>query len=270
MGNLEVLVLASGSKGNAAVVRNMATGKGVLLDCGICKRDFMQRCDQFGFDPANLEAVFITHEHGDHTKGLGVVLRGLAKMGVHPRLYSSAAVRRASKPVEEACELADYRAFTEGDCLSEAGLEVHTFATSHDSVESYGFRIECNGDVLGWMTDTGIVMPQAHEALQGARILGIESNHDVDMLKTGPYPWVLKQRVGGDHGHLSNDQCVEEVESLLHPGLEQIACMHISENNNTYTLPARALQDMLDAQGHDAEVVSALQYSAIRCVGNGE
>lgn len=265
MGNLEVLVLASGSKGNAAVVRNTATGAGVLLDCGICKRDFMTRCDQFGFDPARLEAVFVTHEHGDHTKGLGVVLRGLAKMGVHPRLYSSDAVRKASKPVTEACEITDFRSFREGDSISAAGLQVHTFVTSHDSVESYGFRIECDGDALGWMTDTGIVMPQAHEALNGVRILGIESNHDVDMLRNGPYPWVLKERVGGDHGHLSNDQCVSEVESLLHSGLEQIACLHISENNNTYTQPVRALQEMLDRECHGAAVVSALQHGAIRC-----
>ncbi len=265
MGNLELLVLASGSKGNAAIVRNVTTGSGVLIDCGICKRDFMDRCKQFDFNPANLEAVFISHEHGDHTKGLGVVMRGLAKLDARPPLYSSAAVRNASQPINEACETVDHKLFRAGDCISAAGMQVHTFATSHDSVESFGFRIECDGDVLGWMTDTGIVLPGAHEALQGARILGIESNHDVDMLRTGPYPWVLKQRVGGELGHLSNSQCADEVRSLLHPSLEQIACLHISENNNTYTLPKRALQSMLEEEGHTATVVSALQHGAIRC-----
>ena len=139
-------------------------------------------------------------------------------------------------------------------------MQVHVFPTSHDCSESFGFRVECDGDVLGWMTDSGVVTPQAHEALYGVRILGIESNHDVEMLRTGPYPWPLKQRIGGELGHLSNEQCVGELQSLLHSGLEQIACLHISENNNTYGLPRRTVQLLLDAEGHSAQVVSALQH----------
>ena len=84
---LALHVLASGSSGNAAVVENVVTGAGVLIDCGICKRDFLSRCDQAGFDPARIEAAFVTHEHGDHVKGLGVVLRGLAKLGCQPPIY---------------------------------------------------------------------------------------------------------------------------------------------------------------------------------------
>lgn len=264
MGRMELLVLASGSKGNAAVVRNIDTGAGILLDCGICKRDFMDRCRQFDFDPAKLEAVFVTHEHTDHTKGLGVVLRGLAKAGSHPVLLSSNEVRKASKPIEEACRITDFEGYRNEDCVSAAGMQVHVFQTSHDSVESFGFRIECDGDVIGWITDTGVVTQQAHEALQGTRVLGIEGNHDPEMLRTGPYPWVLKQRVGGDHGHLSNDQCVEEVRSLLHCNLQQVICLHISENNNTYALPKKAVEEMLAAEGHPAQVASALQHGAIR------
>ena len=86
---LKLHVLASGSKGNAAIVENAETGEGVLIDCGICKRDFLTRCDEAGFDPARIQAVLITHEHGDHTKGLGVVLRGLEKLGRAPLVYAN-------------------------------------------------------------------------------------------------------------------------------------------------------------------------------------
>lgn len=93
---LKLHVLASGSKGNAAIVENATTGAGMLIDCGICKRDFLERCDEAGFDPARIDAVLITHEHGDHTKGLGVVLRGLAKLGCAPTVYVNQACIDAS------------------------------------------------------------------------------------------------------------------------------------------------------------------------------
>lgn len=308
MRNLDLLVLASGSRGNAAVVRNAATGRCVLIDCGICKRDFLARCRDLGIDPTSIETIFISHEHIDHTKGLGVVLRSLAKEGVHPVLCASEAVRNASSQVREVCglvgegapkaavsgshaggrahasaagfadadamlgeadALVPYRPFRAGDVISAAGMQVHAFPTSHDCSESFGFRVECDGDALGWMTDSGIVTPQAHEALSNVRVLGIESNHDLEMLRVGPYPWSLKQRVGGEFGHLSNDQCLNEVASLLHPNLEQIACLHISENNNTYGLPRRTVEQLLRREDHPATVVSACQHAGCAVFANG-
>ena len=263
---LELVVIASGSKGNAAVVRDRATGRAVLVDCGACKRDFFAGCDAFGVDPAQIEAVLITHEHTDHTKGLGVVMRGLAKLDLHPPVYASRAVRRASSPLAEIEPLAEQRAFAAGDALTLAGMQVHAFATSHDSVESYGFRFEAGdagGDALGYMTDTGIVTGAAHEALEGVRLLAIEGNHDEKMLAEGLYPWHLKQRIAGEGGHLSNAQCAAEVRTLLHDGLEHIAVMHISENNNTYGIPVRELQTMLEREGHPAIVQAAFQKRPI-------
>ena len=105
---LKLHILASGSRGNATVVENAATGRGVLIDCGICKRDFFARCDEAGFDPAKLDAVLITHEHGDHTKGIGVTMRGLAKLGRRPAIYAAPATLQASKhlqDIEETCEI---------------------------------------------------------------------------------------------------------------------------------------------------------------------
>ena len=264
---LDLLVLASGSKGNASIVVDRASGRALLIDCGICKRDFLERCFQLGFDPARIEAILITHEHTDHTKGLGVVLRGLAKRGVHPVLYASSLVRSASTNIQQVEELCDQRTFCAGDALSLAGMQVFPFHTSHDAAESFGFRVETSGaganDVLGFMTDTGIVTGEAHEALTGARILAVECNHDEKMLRDGPYPWVLKQRIASADGHLSNAQGADEVLGLLHGGLEHVIAMHISENNNTYGIPVRTLKALLEHEGHDATVQAALQHGPV-------
>lgn len=273
---LRLHVLASGSKGNAAVVENAATGRGILIDCGICKRDFFARCDQAGFDPARLDAILITHDHTDHTKGLGVVTRGLARKGIHLPLYTSAAVRNASSDLASAVEggLVDFRSFAVGDALSLAGCQVHVLPSSHDAAASFGFRVEApdlapssggetesgrRTDVLAYLTDSGVVTPECHEGMVGARLLALESNHDPRMLQNGPYPYYLKQRVASDVGHLSNDQSAAELVSLLHDGLEQVVAMHVSENNNTYRLPLDVLRGALAQQGHDAQVSVAYQ-----------
>lgn len=258
-------VLASGSKGNAAIVENVATGEGILIDCGICKRDFLSRCDEAGFDLRRLRGVLITHEHTDHTKGLGVVYRGLVKLGVHPTLFTGQAVRNASRDIGALLEqdLCDVRAFAADDTLSLAGFAIYAFATSHDAVQSFGFRIECGGDAIGYVTDTGVVTPQAHEALGGCRLLAIEANHDRTMLAEGPYPYPLKRRIASERGHLSNEQAAEELASLLHDGLTAVVAMHVSENNNDYELPVATLRKALACEGHGAAVHVARQRSLV-------
>lgn len=258
-GGLRLHVLASGSRGNAAIVENTVTGAGVLVDCGICKRDFLARCDEAGFDPAKLAAILVTHDHTDHTKGVGVVLRGLAKQGVEPTVYVDDAVRAASKEIESVEDACDLRALPIGGMLSVAGMAVHVFGTSHDAASSSGFRFEGGDDAVGFMTDTGRVTGAAHEALTNVRILALESNHDVQMLADGPYPYPVKRRVGSDAGHLSNDQAAAELETLLSDRLEQVVAMHISQNNNTYRLPVDALAAACARMSHGARVQAAYQ-----------
>lgn len=262
--DLRLHVLASGSRGNAAIVENAATGAGVLVDCGICKRDFFTRCAEAGFDPAQLAAVVVTHDHTDHTKGLGVVLRGLAKQGIEPVVYADAAVRTASKELGDIEGASDVRSLVFGDMLSLAGMAVHVFPTSHDAASSCGFRFESNyGDVVGFMTDTGIVTGEAHEALSGVRILALESNHDIQMLEEGPYPYPVKRRVRSDFGHLSNVQAANELEALLSSNLEHVVAMHISQNNNSYRLPAETLRGVTTRVGHGALVQVAYQTRVV-------
>ena len=251
---LKLHVLASGSRGNAAVVENDRTGEGVLVDCGICKRAFFEAAEAVGFDVAGLRAVVVTHDHSDHVKGLDVVLRGLAKAGVRPAVYAHREVISASAALREAVASVDapQHTFEAGDELGLAGMVVRPFPTSHDAAASFGFRFEeaapsavpgqaSSCDALGYMTDTGVVTEEAWEALAGVRLLALESNHDARMLATGPYPYPLKQRIASERGHLSNEQAAEALVRLAHEGLAQVAAMHVSQENNTYRLPRETL-----------------------------
>lgn len=258
-GILRIHVLASGSKGNATLVEDTRTGEGVLIDAGICKRDVISRSQEAGFDLAKLKAVLITHEHSDHVKGLGVLYRELAKRKLEVPLYVNEDCLQNSNTIREASELTGVERFQEGSQLSLAGMQIAPFATSHDAAGSFGFRFWDGKDALGFMTDTGVVTDSAHEALDGCRILAIEANHDLRMIATGPYPYHLQQRVGSELGHLSNGQSAQELLSLLHPKLEQVIAMHISENNNTYRLPVQELRNVVDQVGHSACVVCAYQ-----------
>lgn len=258
-GALRIHVLASGSKGNAAIVEDARTGEGVLIDAGICKRDVLTRSVEAGFDLNNLKAVLITHEHSDHVKGLGVLYREFSKRSLEVPLFVNECSMENSKAIQEACSLTDTMFFEEGDQLSLAGMQIWPFATSHDSARSFGFRFWDGSDSLGFMTDTGVVTDAAHDSLRGCRILAIEANHDSRMLENGPYPYHLQQRVASELGHLSNGQSAAELLRLLHPGLEQVIAMHISENNNTYRLPVEELLSVVSREGHDACVVCSYQ-----------
>ncbi len=256
-------VLASGSSGNASVVEDMCTGKGVLIDCGISKRAFLEGCAATGFDPSGLEAVVVTHEHADHVKGLGVVLRGLSKMGCRPPLYAHAACIEASRSLSDLLADFDVRAFSDGDQISAAGMSAHPFRTSHDASASFGFRFECDGDALGFATDTGMVSAQAREALGGVRILGLEANHELKMLDAAEYPAYVKKRIAFDRGHLNNDQSASELRRLLGTRLEAVAALHVSENANTYRAAREALSSVVEQEGHTASVQVGFQRRPI-------
>lgn len=288
---LALHVLASGSSGNAAVIENTATGAGVLIDCGICKRDFLNRCDEAGFDPGRIQAMFVTHEHADHVKGLGVVLRGLAKIGDVPPVFAAGACTTNSSALSKVAEAFDVRELTTACALADsqgmtsagfdgamphaavagtveaagmhtagpgaieaAGMRIVPFATSHDAAASFGFRIEdvADDDAIGYLTDSGIVTAQAHAALRDVRILALESNHDPKMLAAGPYPYVIKQRIASNSGHLSNDQAAAELGTLVAESRaagqrlpQTVVAMHVSQNNNDYSLARRTLEAAL-------------------------
>jgi phosphoribosyl 1,2-cyclic phosphodiesterase len=254
-------VLGSGSKGNAAVVE---TGNGALLiDCGLNCKTLLARCEQAGFNTANIKAAIITHEHSDHIGGLGVCLRGLRKRGIDFPVYVTAAAREGNATLGALARDFDLRTFAVGEELEVAGtLTVTTFSTSHDALDPLGMRIRTARHTLGYLTDTGYLTQQAAATLAGCELLALESNHDERMLACGPYPAFLKARVGGERGHLSNAQAAAALGQLLDGQLGQVVGMHLSEKNNEPHLPLQALQGVLDAQRHPARVAVAAQHMA--------
>lgn len=257
-------ILASGSKGNAAIVEDTSTGMGVLIDCGISGKALIERSEQCGFDPCKLQAVLITHEHTDHISGLGVCLRKLAKSGVNPTVFAQQASIDGSNTLRELASNHDFRTFkaTE-DNFVLAGMRITPFPTSHDAMGSCGFRFETETDALGFMTDTGIVTGEAHEALRDVRLLGLESNHDPAMLRTCAYPAYVKARIAGDGGHLSNEQSAAELAELLSDKLEHVAALHISQNSNDYRMPGETLRAAVTRASHPANVHVAYQSKPI-------
>ena len=258
---LRLHVIASGSKGNAAIVEDADSGACLLVDCGVCAREFFAGCETSGIDVSRLRALLVTHEHTDHTKGLGVVLRGLRKRGIELPVYANPATKAASPELTALTDAFAFEDMAPGIPLAFDGIEVVPFRTSHDAASSCGFRFEAGADALGYLTDSGVVTPEAHDALTRVRILALEANHDPHMLAVGPYPAWLKERVGGEFGHLSNYQAADELDRLRWSGLEQVIAMHISENNNTYLLPPAVLQEAVDAE--TVQVRSAFQHRPV-------
>lgn len=266
---LRLHVLASGSKGNAAIVEDDGCAGSVLIDCGICKRDLLTSCEAANVRPETITDILITHDHADHTKGLGVCARALSKLGACVRVRTSRAIREASAPLEEALEAEGitFEPFRAGDALTLGSMQVHPFPTSHDAAESFGFRVECGRDALAYLTDTGRVTPEAHEALQYVRLLALEANHDAQMLREGPYPYAIKRRIASDAGHLSNAQAAAELEELLSSlgagMLEAVVAMHVSQENNLYSLAQGTLAEVLERYGHTARAQVARQRTPV-------
>lgn len=255
-------VLASGSKGNASIVESAQSGVGILIDCGITRKRFLEGCDEVGFDPANLQAILVTHEHSDHVKGFGVVSRALAKKGIYPKIYVSPASQMKAPIFNELADGFTCVPYNAQAILTFDDITVYPLATSHDAAASFGFRFESGGDSLGYVTDTGYLPPATLAALKQVRVLALESNHDKRMLEEGPYPRSIKDRIASQKGHLSNDQAAQALEMLLSDTLEEVIAMHVSEINNTYRHPKESLQAVLDAHQHKARVLVAYQNRA--------
>ena len=249
---IHLYLLASGSKGNAAVVEGPEGS--VLVDCGISRKELRRRAGLVDCDLGRVRAILVTHEHSDHVGGLPVICKHF-----DGPVYATAGTASCTRLAPF-----DVTAVRHGCTLSLAGMRIQAFPLSHDVADPMAFRFEVPGDdgprdAVGWATDTGVLTDEARRALRGCRTLGIETNHDPDMLAHGPYPYYLKARVGGSHGHLSNVQAAEALPDLVTSRTETVVGMHVSEKNNRPELAIRTLSEALEAMGRTPRVRVASQ-----------
>lgn len=247
-----MVVLGSGSAGNATVISDGTTS--VLVDCGFSALEISKRLSACGIAGGSISAILVTHEHSDHVRGIDVFCRRHAP---DCEVWATAGTTRAS-----ALDAGLTRVAKAGEAVTLGSLTVIPFATSHDAAEPVGYRIESGGAAVGVATDTGVVTREAHEALSGCSIIGIESNHDERMLETGPYPAYLKRRIRSNTGHLSNSAAAEAIERLAHDGLLQVFALHRSRTNNTKDLAAAQLERGLARLGLRVPVTVAGQSVA--------
>lgn len=234
-GRLSFASLGSGSKGNATLVSDGETH--LLVDCGFTLRETERRLARLGLHPRRLDALLVTHEHGDHVRGVGPLARRHG-MPVYltPGTWLSGRLG----------ELPRRHWITPQARFAVKGLTIDPVTVPHDAREPVQFRIAVGERRLGLLTDLG--HPSAHvvEAFAGCDGLVLECNHDPRMLAEGPYPASLKRRVGGDWGHLANGQAAWLLQRLGLDRLQRIVCSHLSEHNNRPELALEALVPLLD------------------------
>jgi len=218
-----IVNLASGSKGNATCV--LSGIGGVLVDCGLSRRETLRRLATAGIPPAAIGAILLTHEHTDHVRGAARVASALDV----PLWMTAGTARRSGLGARPTT-----RVVVPGESLAVAGLRVLPLATSHNAADSCAYRLDGPHGAALLVTDLGTADNLPGTILTGLDVLYVEANHDPDLLRDGPYPAFLKRRIAGPRGHLNNRQCGELVRLArrLSPGLHTVALAHLSEQNN--------------------------------------
>ena len=233
--NFEVDVIASGSKGNATLIR--VGGTAILIDAGISCRRIVKGLEACGLEPEQLGGVFLTHEHRDHIAGLEVFCRNHGTVPIYANERTWAKI-----PFRNKLTRPQVRVIPRGCSLGV--LRIEPFAIPHDAAAPVGYQIFFGDEKCTYLTDCGEITRTVERAAEGSRILVLEANHDESMLEHGPYPWALKQRIAGNLGHLSNSMAGTLLTDLADPP-EEVFLAHLSEKNNTPEVAYETVHDQL-------------------------
>lgn len=242
---MRIVTFASGSTGNCSLITEGGTN--ILIDAGISMRRTLAALEQLGLAPRELSGVLITHEHSDHISGLNMLVK-------HHNIKIFA-------PEALCCVLAKMKPqiannlnrISENDKTDFGDIAVGCFRTPHDAAYSVGYRFE-GESTIAYATDTGHISDELVRGLEGAQLALIESNHDPEMLRTGPYPYYLKQRILSPRGHLSNYDSGKLALHLAKSGTKHIILGHLSRENNTPELAYKTVRDAISTEKAEISV----------------
>ena len=260
MAKLKISVLGSGSKGNCTLIETENTK--ILIDCGFSARETTRRLQELGVAPSEINGILLTHEHKDHTLGL----ENFASKFDVPVFANALTLNEyehsgITKPLNLNAIITQDFYFRE--------LTIAPFEVSHDSIHCNGYSIYYQGEKFSLATDLGYIDDNILESLKGSNTVVLESNHDVSMLKQNEhYPQVLKERILGKRGHLSNDACANAILSLAGSGTRNFILAHLSKENNTPALAKSNTTNLLQSNGadtqHDFNVCVASQDNTLK------
>lgn len=244
---VSVTMLASGSRGNCAMVSSASTK--ILVDAGISCRETFKRMKSLGDDPHSLSAILITHEHSDHIYGLAT----LAKKLCIPVFMTGATYQAWQRAMRDDSgarpKLERFEPFESGHTFQVGDIAVKPFTIPHDAADPVGFTFRAEGIKVGVATDLGYIPVSVRDHLRGCDVLIMESNHDVEMLRVGPYPWSVKQRVMSRVGHLSNVALADFFTSDYDNNATFVVLAHLSEQNNHPEIARREAEKALATRG---------------------
>jgi phosphoribosyl 1,2-cyclic phosphodiesterase len=238
---MRVNVLGSSSAGNCTLF--VAGSTRVLLDAGFSARETKQRLQAIGEEIENISGIVITHEHSDHIRGVPVLARSLGIPVFVSRVsLDSWQSSKGGDEVNGCTFITAEHSFQIGE------LTFHPFAVPHDAADTLAFTVEAGGAKAGYVTDLGYIPQMVAEHLRGSDAIILEANHDLEMLRIGPYPWALKQRVMSRHGHLSNDEMARFLRDDFDGRAQCIVLAHVSRKNNHPEIARMAAIEALTAR----------------------
>jgi len=248
-------VLASGSSGNASLLATENTR--ILIDAGLSMRELRKRLELIGVSLDSIDAILITHEHSDHVSGLPVLARRAKE--VRATIFTTHLTAPSIDWGEH--RPARLEPFQAGAAFQIGDIEIQSFSIPHDAVDPVGYCFCAEGVRIGIATDLGYIPESIKFHLRRANLLLLEANHDLDMLKVGPYPWSLKQRVMSRTGHLSNLHMSEYLSGDLDSCTAQLILGHLSEQNNHPAIVHMVATEALQQRGFQSQLTIATQHT---------
>ena len=237
--------LGSGSRGNSTLIET--DGTAILIDCGFSMRETERRLQRLSRDMQQVTAILVTHEHGDHVRGVA----SLAKKYDIP-VWSS----RGTAKVAKLEELQQWNCIDIHQVFEINNIQIQPIPVPHDAKEPCQFIFSDGDWRIGILTDTGSITPYIEEQYSACDAFILEANHDEDMLANGSYPTSLKHRVGGDYGHLNNSQAKDLLNAIDISKLQYLVASHISDKNNTVALARDKMSEALDADASWIDIAS--------------